>query len=86
MGRKKIDAPVGAPPAGVGGADYRRRAGKVGITVNATPQERDKVRVAAAQAGLSMSAYLLACALERANGRPSRTPPAHPAPQEEGGG
>jgi hypothetical protein len=85
MGRKKADVVNGEPP-GVGGAGYRKRAGKIGITVSATPQERDKIRVAAARAGLSMSAYMLACTLEQVRGRPSRTPPAPPAQEEEGGG
>jgi hypothetical protein len=74
MGRKKGEAVNGEPP-GVGGAGYRKRAGKIGITVSATPEERDRIRVAAAQAGLSMSAYLLARGLKDTSGRPRRPKP-----------
>jgi hypothetical protein len=67
MGRKRSDAPPDAPPPGAGGNDYRKRSGKVGITVNVTLEERDALRIAAAVAGFgSMSSYLVAAGLKMA--------------------
>ncbi len=67
MGRKALETTNDVPPPGAGGGGYRKRAGKVGITVSATPAERDALRAAAARSAYrSMSAYLLALGLRDA--------------------
>ncbi len=75
MGRKPLNTPEGAPPVGAGGAGYRKRAGKVGLTVSVTPEEREVIRRGAFDRGLSMSAYLVALAHEAARGRSRRPKP-----------
>ncbi len=74
MGRRPLNTPEGAPPVGAGGGGYRKRAGKVGLTVSVTPEERDVIRRGAFDRGLSMSAYLVALAHAEHNGEGEKNP------------
>jgi len=45
------------------GADNMKQAGRVGVLVSMTAEQRQAIRVAAAKAGKSMSAWMLQIAL-----------------------
>ncbi len=68
MPRKKSaesPAPSETPPAqnNAGGSAYRARAGKVGIMLSVTPDERDILKAGAWNAGVSMARFALDAAL-----------------------